>query len=232
MRRKMMKRFNIFVGNYGSGKTEISLNTALALAKSRKTTLVDMDIVNPYFRSAESEKLLAEHGVRLIAPPYANTNVDVPVLSAEVMAAFESETAVFDAGGDPVGAAALGGFLAQFNIHRDETMLYYVVNARRPLQQTASEIIEMMEQISGRIRLKLDGLINNTNLGRETTAEDLMHGQEICEEVSRKTGVPLSYIAGKPEILAGLGKQGGDIPKIPLTIYTFPDWLVDDIHEK
>ena len=104
-----MKRFNIFAGNYGSGKTEISLNTALALAKDRKTTLVDMDVVNPYFRSAESEKLLADHGIRLIAPPYANTNVDVPVLSAEVMAAFESETAVFDAGGDPVGAAALGG---------------------------------------------------------------------------------------------------------------------------
>lgn len=227
-----MKRFNIFAGNYGSGKTEISLNTALALAKDRKTTLVDMDVVNPYFRSAESEKLLADHGIRLIAPPYANTNVDVPVLSAEVMAAFESETAVFDAGGDPVGAAALGGLLAKFSVHRDETMLYYVVNARRPLQQTVPEIIEMMEQISGRIRLQVDGLINNTNLGRETTAADLAHGQQICEKVSRKTGVPVSYIAGKPEILAAFRPQGGGIPEIPLAIYTFPDWLVDDIDEK
>ena len=74
-----MKRFNIFAGNYGSGKTEISLNTALRLAETRQTTLVDMDVVNPYFRSAENEELLKAHGVKLIAPPYANTNVDVPV---------------------------------------------------------------------------------------------------------------------------------------------------------
>ena len=98
-----MKRFNIFAGNYGSGKTEISLNTALRLAAEKQTVLVDMDVVNPYFRSAESETLLTEHGVRLIAPPYANTNVDVPVLSAEAMAAFESEAAVFDAGGGSGG---------------------------------------------------------------------------------------------------------------------------------
>ena len=227
-----MKKFNIFAGNYGSGKTELSLNTSIALAKKAKTALVDIDVVNPYFRSAESAELLEKNGVYLIAPPYANTNVDVPVLSAEVNAAFEYEAAVFDAGGDPVGAAALGGLLQKFQAVREDTMLYYVVNARRPLQRSADEIIEMMEQISARIRLRVDGLINNTNLGRETTAADLAHGQEICLEVSRKTGVPISYLAGKPEILEAFRPQGGGIPEIPLAIYTFPDWLVDDIHEK
>lgn len=226
-----MKRFNIFAGNYGSGKTEISLNTALALAKKKQTTLVDMDVVNPYFRSAESGELLKQNGIRLIAPPYANTNVDVPVLSAEVMAAFEHETAVFDAGGDPVGAAALGGLLAKFDLHREDTMLYYVVNARRPLQQTADEIIEMMEQISARIRLKMDALINNTNLGRETKPEDLLHGQRICEQVSARTGLPIAYVSGKPEILEVFRKEY-ELPEIPLSIYTFPEWLVDDTHEK
>lgn len=226
-----MKRFNIFAGNYGSGKTEISLNTALELAKEKQTALVDMDVVNPYFRSAESEAMLKENGIRLIAPPYANTNVDVPVLSAEVMAAFEYETAVFDAGGDPVGAAALGGLLQKFSMYRDDTMLYYVVNARRPLQQTADEIIEMMEQISARIRLKIDALINNTNLGRETTPGDLLHGQKICEEVSARTGIPIAYAAGKSEMLKEFAKQY-DLPEIPLRIYTFPEWLVDDAHEK
>ena len=161
-----MKKFNIFAGNYGSGKTELSLNTSIALAKKAKTALVDIDVVNPYFRSAESAELLEKNGVYLIAPPYANTNVDVPVLSAEVNAAFEYEAAVFDAGGDPVGAAALGGLLQKFQAVREDTMLYYVVNARRPLQRSADEIIEMMEQISARIRLSIDGIINNTNLGR------------------------------------------------------------------
>lgn len=226
-----MKRFNIFAGNYGSGKTEISLNTALMLAKEKQTALVDMDVVNPYFRSAESEGMLRENGVRLIAPPYANTNVDVPVLSAEVMAAFECEQAVFDAGGDPVGAAALGGLFQKFDAYRGDTMLYYVVNARRPLQQTAEEIIEMMEQISARIRLGIDGLINNTNLGRETTPADLLHGQEICEKVSAQTGVPVSYVSGKPEMLEAF-REKYRLPEIPLRIYTFPEWLVDDKHEK
>lgn len=227
-----MKRFIIYAGNYGSGKTELSLNTAIYLAKQKQTTLVDMDIVNPYFRSAESEEILTAHGVRLIAPPYANTNVDVPVLSAEVMAAFESEAAVFDAGGDPVGAAALGGLYAAFAAHRKETGLYYVINARRPLQQTADEIIEMMEQISFRIRLTIDGLVNNTNLGRETTVEDLIAGQEICREVSRKTGIPIAYISGKPEVLQAFRAKGDETPEIPLVIYTFPEWLVDCEEEK
>ena len=227
-----MKRFNIFAGNYGSGKTEISLNTALRLAAGKQTALVDMDVVNPYFRSAESETLLTEHGVRLIAPPYANTNVDVPVLSAEVMAAFESEAAVFDAGGDPVGAAALGGLFGKFSAHRNATMLYYVINARRPLQQTADEVVEMMEQISARIRLQVDGLINNTNLGRETTAEDLVYGQEICRAVSERTGVPVSYVSGTQDILSAFRPYGEGAEEIPLTIYTFPDWLVDGEDEK
>ena len=227
-----MKRFNIFAGNYGSGKTEISLNTALRLAETQQTTLVDMDVVNPYFRSAENEELLKAHGVKLIAPPYANTNVDVPVLSAEVMAAFESETAVFDAGGDPVGAAALGGLLQKFKAVRDDTMFYYVVHARRPLQQTAEEIAEMMAQISERVRLKIDGLINNTNLGRESSVTDLLDGQKVCEEVSEKTGAPVLYVSGKPEILAAFGDAGYHIPQIPLSIYTFPDWLVDAESEK
>lgn len=227
-----MKRFNIFAGNYGSGKTEISLNTALRLAETQQTALVDMDVVNPYFRSAENKELLKAHGVKLIAPPYANTNVDVPVLSAEVMAAFESETAVFDAGGDPVGAAALGGLLQKFKAVRDDTMFYYVVNARRPLQQTAEEVAEMMVQISARVRLKIDGLINNTNLGRESSVTDLLDGQKVCEEVSAKTGAPILYVSGKPEILAAFGDAGYRIPQIPLSIYTFPDWLVDAESEK
>ncbi|MEG0356967.1 MAG: hypothetical protein RR580_04455, partial [Christensenellaceae bacterium] len=132
-----MKRFNIFAGNYGSGKTEISLNTALELRKDRRVTLVDMDTVNPYFRSAESAEMLKQHDIALIAPTFANTNVDVPAISAAVFGAFESENAIFDAGGDPVGAVALGGLFGYFMAVREQVMFYYVINARRPMQQNA-----------------------------------------------------------------------------------------------
>ncbi|MEG2957750.1 MAG: hypothetical protein RR826_05735 [Christensenellaceae bacterium] len=220
-----MKRFNIFAGNYGSGKTEISLNTALELRKDRRVTLVDMDTVNPYFRSAESAEMLKQHDIALIAPTFANTNVDVPAISAAVFGAFESENAIFDAGGDPVGAVALGGLFGYFMAVREQVMFYYVINARRPMQQNAEEITEMLKQISARVRLKVDGLINNTNLGAQSSVQDLIDGAKICAKVSDMTGIPLLYTAGKPEILKEYKQTGFDGEMIPLTIYTWPEWL-------
>ena len=88
----MKDRIIIFCGNYGSGKTEIALNTALKLRSDGfKTALVDLDIVNPYFRSSEHGQMLAEHGIRLIAPTFAGTTVDVPALPAEVQTIFANK---------------------------------------------------------------------------------------------------------------------------------------------
>jgi len=125
-----MKKLIIYAGNYGSGKTELSLNTAIHMAQRGDTALVDMDIVNPYFRSSEHVSMLGEHGIKLIKPPFANTTVDVPSLSAEIYSAFTYEYAVFDAGGDPVGAKALGGMREYFEEVREKVGFYYVVNAR------------------------------------------------------------------------------------------------------
>ncbi len=224
---KEAKRFSVFAGNYGSGKTEISLNAALALAQAGKhVTLVDMDVVNPYFRSAEHADLLQEHGVRLIAPPFANTNVDAPSISAEVFSAFDSECAIFDAGGDPVGAAALGSLFGYFNAQREDTFFYYVMNARRPLQQTASEAEEMLKEISRRVRMSVDGLVNNTNLGIQTTAQDLLEGQEICAQVSADLGIPLMLTTGRADILEQV--QTISTPTMPIVVYTRPDWMVEE----
>ena len=152
-----MKKAIIVAGNYGSGKTELSLNMAVEFSQKGNTVLVDMDIVNPYFRSAEHSDLLDEYEVALIAPTYANSTVDVPVISADVKRAFSYDYAIFDAGGDPVGAAVIGSICEFFD--KDITEFYYVVNARRPLQRSAEEIMTMMEQISMRARVPLTGLI-------------------------------------------------------------------------
>ena len=219
-----MAKCLILAGNYGSGKTEIALNMALEYAQRGTTVLVDIDIVNPYFRSAEHRILLETGGVRLIAPTYANTLVDVPVISAEVFAAFGYDYAVFDAGGDPVGASVLGSIAQRFE-NQEDFMFYYVVNARRPLQKTANEVAEMMALIQNKARMKVNGIINNTNLARETTVDDLLYGQEVCREVALKTGVPVVLTSGEKEVLDEFKEITGEESLFPLTIYTRPDWL-------
>lgn len=219
-------RYCIFAGNYGSGKTELSLNLAVDMQKrGKETALCDMDIVNPYFRSSEHRDMLTGRGIRLITPPFANTAVDVPALAAEVQAAFEYEFAVFDAGGDPVGAAAIGTCHERFEQDRDQTMFLYVVNARRPLQLQALEVAEMLRQIEEAAQMKVDGLVNNTNLARDTTWQDLEYGSELCQEVSQATGIPVQFTSGTPEVLAEYDAHGFKDETFPLTIYTRPDWL-------
>lgn len=215
----------IFAGNYGSGKTELSLNTALAYAKRGRTALCDLDIVNPYFRSAEHKKMLEEAGVRTIVPPFANTSVDVPALSAEVLAAFEYDYAVFDAGGDPVGASVLGAYKDSFERIRPELQFLYVINARRPLQKSPEDAAEMLRQIETNARLRIDGLVNNTNLARETTPADLAYGAERCERISRLTQIPVVFTSGTQETINGYIEDGYRGAVRVLDIYTRPDWL-------
>lgn len=219
-----MARCFILAGNYGSGKTEIALNLSLAFSKKGKTVLADMDIVNPYFRSAEHGDMLLKNGIRLIAPIYANTLVDAPSISAEVFAAFSYEYAVFDAGGDPVGTSVLGSIADRFT-GQEELEFYYVVNARRPLQKTAQQVTDMLLLIQAKARMPITGLINNTNLARETVVEDLLYGREVCMEVSQKTGIPIVYTSGEEPVLREYAQKTGETGLLTLKIYTRPNWL-------
>jgi hypothetical protein len=219
------KRFYILAGNYGSGKTELSLNMALALAEKGRTALCDMDIVNPYFRSSENADMLEKKGIRLIKPPFANTAVDVPALSAEMYAAFGYDYAVFDAGGDPVGASALGGLKRYFDENREDRVFYYIVNARRPFQGDAGDAFEMLMQIERNARVKIDALVNNTNLAAETTAEDLVYGEAALGRLSKKTGLETAFASGTPDVLADYRKKGYKGEIFPIEIFTRPGWL-------
>lgn len=219
-----MARCYVLTGNYGSGKTEIALNMSIACSAKGKTALVDMDVVNPYFRSAEHGPMLEEKGIRLIAPTFANTAVDVPAIRAEVFAAFSYSYAVFDAGGDPVGASVLGSVADRFEGQEEHTV-YYVVNARRPLQQTAEQAAEMLRLIEGKARMRVSGLINNTNLARETSVDDLLFGYAMCGELSRLTGIPVALTSGEAGPLAEFARQTGERKLLALQIYTRPAWL-------
>lgn len=188
-------KINIFVGHYGSGKTEMAINFALKSAdNSEKTTLVDIDIVNPFFRSSEVSSILEENNIDLISPNFVQTNLDIPSLPATISGVFhkENEVVIFDVGGDPEGARVLGSY-KQYLDKADYNM-YFVINTRRPFTNTAEEIIEMIDEIEAYSRQKITHLVSNTNLSYETTMPIVEEGIKVVEEVSKITNIPIAYI--------------------------------------
>lgn len=187
------KRITILSGHYGSGKTNIAVNIALDLKERHEHVAVaDIDIVNPYFRTKDSESLFREKGIRLICSEYANTNVDIPALPQEMYAVTDDKSlyAVLDVGGDERGALALGR-IAPAIAKEDDYEMIYVVNFYRPLTQDVESAIEVMREIEYACKLKFTSIINNSNLGADTLADDVIKTLSKAYELSEKTGLPL-----------------------------------------
>ena len=188
-----LKRLTILCGHYGSGKTNVAVNIAAELKQSRDTvTVADLDIVNPYFRTKDSESFFAEQGIRLICSAYANSNVDVPALPQEMYAITDdrSMTAVLDIGGDDRGALVLGRLAPKILAENDYEMLM-VINCYRPLTRDAASTLEVMREIEYAGGIRFTGLVNNSNLGASTTAEDILASRDYAEEVARLSGLPI-----------------------------------------
>lgn len=188
-----MKRVNIFCGHYGSGKTNIAINYAVYLKKQGlDVSIADIDIVNPYFRTKDSEDELKKKGIEVISLPFANTNVDLPALPAEVYSLVQNKSkyAVFDVGGDDRGAYALGRYVPSI-LEENNYNMFLVANFYRPLTQTAEEALEVIREIESACAIPFTGIINNSNLGEETTAEDILRTMKEAEKLSRLSGLPL-----------------------------------------
>ena len=218
-------RILVLVGNYGSGKTEISLNLALKLARrGEKVTLVDLDIVNPYFRSSERTELLEKEGVKVYAPSFAMSTVDVPSLPADIQAVFadKSRRVIFDVGGDDTGAAALGQYKPYFD--QDDVEVLFVVNAFRPLSGDADSVCDLMLRVAGRSRLSPTAVINNANVAWETEESDLVRGEELLHEVSTRMNLPIGYLCAKQDILDKLPDHlSGE--RVAIDILMRPEWM-------
>ena len=214
-------RLTLVTGHYGTGKTEFSVNLALALAEAgERTALADLDIVNPYFRSRERRELLEAAGVRLIATSQALADADVPALPAELHAVLEDRTVrgVLDIGGDPSGARVLARYRPR--IVKEDYRLLYVVNAARPEVRTAERSAEVLRAIETVTGLACTGLVNNTHLCGETTAEDVREGGALAEEVSRLTGIPVACHAAEARFLEALK----DLDPFPMEIRMKKPW--------
>ena len=187
------KRVTLFAGHYGSGKTNIAVNYALKLKKDgEKVVIADLDIVNPYFRTKDSKDELEKNGRKLISSEFANSNVDFPALPQEMYEVTDnkSEFAVLDIGGDDRGAYALGRYTPFIKEENDYEMLL-VINKYRPLTADAESVVEIMREIEQAGGIAFTGIVNNSNLGEETTARTVLNSVEYASEVSRITGLPV-----------------------------------------
>ncbi|MBQ9468032.1 MAG: hypothetical protein IJU52_03400 [Clostridia bacterium] len=199
---KTPKRVTLFCGHYGSGKTNLAVNYALYLrARGLEVGIGDLDVVNPYFRTADSKKELEEAGVRVIALPYANSSVDLPSLPPEAYALVEDRRryAVIDVGGDDRGAYALGRYTPYILEENDYENLC-VVNFMRPLTRTAKEAYAVLREIEAAGGVPFTAIVHNTNLGAETTPQTVMSAEKEALKLSELSGLPVLFTSADEKI--------------------------------
>ena len=207
------KRITLICGHYGSGKTNIAVNMAFDLKKQyENVAIADLDIVNPYFRSKDSSPELEQAGIRVIVSEYANTTLDIPALPQEMYAIVDDKSlvSVVDVGGDDRGAYALGRLSPAIREENNYDM-FLVVNRFRPLTPDAASTIEVMHEIEAAASLKFTGIIHNSNLGAETTAEDILSSKEYVREISERSGLPIVLTSAEESVAKELEGKAENI---------------------
>ena len=220
-----MKRIQIITGHYGSGKTEYAVNLALHLAQERENVaLADLDIVNPYFRSYEQAKRLEDAGIRVIVTSCGGI-ADIPAINPEVMSIFQQEkwTGVLDIGGDPIGARVLARFAPQ--LKSEDFDLLFVLNANRPETKDVESALQYMQGIEAECRQKVTGIVNNTHLCGETTAEEILKGARLAQELSERTSLPVIHHAVQRKFVEQVQDKLPE-PILPMNIYMKKPWEI------
>ena len=200
------KRVTLFAGHYGSGKTNIAVNYAMHLKRiGFPVVIADLDIVNPYFRTKDSENELQEQGIELICSEFANTNLDIPSLPQSMYRVVHDKNvyAVMDIGGDDAGAVALGRFAPFINDENNYEM-FFVANFFRPLTRTAEEAFAVMKEIEAASSMRFTGIINNSNLGELTTVQDVVSTNEKALQLCNLSGLPLAFTSANVSVAGGL----------------------------
>lgn len=188
------KRVILLTGDYGCGKTNLAVNLALLLAEKGKTSVVDMDTVNPYFRTADFGEMFSKRGINAVFPQYANTNLDIPVLNFDLEnIVSQSDFTIIDVGGSDAGAYPVGRYESLFKSLGNNLEMLYVFNMYRLCECSASDVIQTLREIENACRVKCTGLVNNSNLGAETTRDTVAASEKFAEEVSELSGVPIKF---------------------------------------
>lgn len=212
------KRITLFAGHYGSGKTNIAVNYAFRLKNDGKSVVIaDLDIVNPYFRTKDSERELDEAGIKLISSEFASSNVDLPALPQEIYSVVDNRNdyAVMDIGGDDRGAYALGRYAESIVKENDYEMLM-VINMYRPLTRDTQSTLEVMGEIEQACGMRFTAIVNNSNIGEETTAQDVLDSLAYASDIASATGLPVKMTTVREELYNQLSDRVENL--MPLTL--------------
>lgn len=215
----------IIAGNYGSGKTEVAINLAVYRKNQGiDVRVADLDIVNPYFRTREARKQLAELGIEVVLPPEQYIHADLPILTRSISGLIRSpaELTILDVGGDNVGAKILAALKDSFQF--SSYKMLQVVNPFRPLTQTLAGAVKMKEEIEKASKLAVCGWIGNANLIDETTLKGVIDGYRFMRELSESTGLPLEFITVPAHLMSGLKAEDFSCPILPVKRQLVPPW--------
>lgn len=227
----MDRRVEVFVGPYGSGKTEVAVDRARAWAAAgRRVAIIDLDLVNPYFRSRELQAALEAEGVSVVAPAGELRDADLPIITPRVRGALSDPDTmvVLDVGGDDAGARALSQFAPA--IPADGYQAFLVLNDRRPWTGTVEGIRTVLHRIEEAARLRITALVSNPNLGKETTPEIVAAGHALILEAGRALGLPVAFLCVAADLVEHLPPEaaaGTDV--VPLTFQLGHPWDADTL---
>ncbi len=223
------ERIVLVVGNYGSGKTEVSVNLAIHLSRNHDVAIADLDIVNPYFRCREARDEMESHGIRVINPAGGYQAADLPIILPEIKGTIQTgeKYVIFDVGGDDVGARVLSS-LADIFEGQSYSMLQ-VINARRPFTDTVEGCLKIKGEIETASRLRITGLVSNTHLLDETDQETIREGCALARSVGAETGLPLEFVTVDESVVSGtkdldIFEDGTDCAVLWLQRRMLPPW--------
>jgi hypothetical protein len=220
-------RLTLVVGNYGSGKTEVAVNLAIRLAADHPVTIVDLDLVNPYFRCRESREEMEGKGIRVVYPRGEYHSADLPIVLPEVKGAICAEDGytILDVGGDDVGARVLSS-IAEAIAPRPYSMLQ-VINSRRPFTGDVEGCLRIREEIEAASRLKITGLISNSHLLEETAADTIREGIALAAEVAERAGIGVEFATLDRGLLAEFEDGELPCPVLPLERRMLRPWELE-----
>jgi len=225
--KKIKKPFVILVGHYGSGKTEIAVNIAFYHKQNKKeVTIVDLDLIKPYFRCRLLREDFKARVIRLVAPEGGKFYADLPILLPEARGVLEKsakkeEIVILDVGGDDLGARVLGS--VNDVVKAEESELLFVLNHNRPFAEDVNAVVKKMREVEGAAQMKITGLIANSHLMDETSEEDVLNGLKISKEVSKETSIPIMFCAIINHLGEKIAQNGGlDLPILPLQRHILP----------
>ncbi len=216
----------IIAGNYGSGKTEISINLAIHRKRSGiEVRIADLDLVNPYFRTREARHLLSKNGIDLVIPPEQYLQADLPILSPVVagMIQHPAELTLIDAGGDDAGVTVLASLGDAFRGRK--VRMLQVVNPYRPFTETIEGCLEMKERIEKASKIRVSGFIGNPNLIDETTVDHIYEGNNFLRKLAAQSGLPIEFIAIAVDLLQEIDSGRFECPLLPIARQLVPPWL-------